>query len=270
MIPPTPPSFHPEALAGKVVLITGAGTGIGRATAVTAASLGAHLVLAGRRVELLEETADLVAKAGGDALVAACDVRDPDQVRGLVDTVIATYARVDVLVNNAGGQFQAPAESISVSGWRAVHRLSVEAVWNVTHEVATRSMIPNRRGLLVFLAFSPRRGIPGMVHATAARAAVENLASGLALEWSRYGIRSVAVAPGTILTEGLEQYSQDAIAEWEHGVPLGRLGRAGDVADVIAFLATPAARYITGTTLVVDGGADAWGAGRPVPPEELS
>lgn len=264
-----PPSFHPEALAGQVVLVTGGGTGIGRATAVAMASLGARPVLAGRRVELLEETAELVRKAGSEALVVACDVREPEQVVGLVDQALAVYGRVDVLVNNAGGQFQVPAEDISVGGWRAVHRLSVEAVWNLTREVATRSMIPNRRGLVVFLAFSPRRGIPGMVHATAARAAIENLACGLALEWSRYGIRSVAVAPGSIVTEGLEQYSDEAIREWEQGVPLGRLGRADDVADVITFLATPAARYVTGTTIVVDGGADAWGSGRPVPPKEL-
>jgi citronellol/citronellal dehydrogenase len=267
---PTGPSFHPEALAGQVALVTGAGTGIGRATAVAMAAAGARVVLAGRRVGLLEETAALVNKAGGEALVVACDVRDPEQVTALVDQALAAYGRIDVLVNNAGGQFQAPAEEISVGGWRAVHRLSVEAVWSLTREVATRSMIPDRRGLIVFLAFSPRRGISGMVHATAARAAVENLACGLALEWSRYGIRSVAVAPGSILTEGLEQYSDQAIREWEQGVPLGRLGRPDDVADVITFLATPAARYITGTTVVVDGGADAWGAGRPVPPKEFA
>lgn len=264
-----PPSFHPQALAGQVVLVSGGGTGIGRATAVAMASTGARLVLAGRRVELLQETAELVRQAGTEALVVPCDLREPDHVTDLVERSLADYGQVDVLVNNAGGQFQAAAEDISVGGWRAVHRLSVEAVWNLTREVATRSMIPNRRGLVIFMAFSPRRGISGMVHATAARAAVENLASGLALEWSRYGIRSVAVAPGSILTQGLEQYSEQAIREWEQGIPLGRLGRADDVADVVTFLATPAARYITGTTIVVDGGADAWGSGRPVPQKEF-
>ena len=262
------PSFHPEALAGQTVLVTGGGTGIGRATAEAMASVGARLVLAGRRAELLEKSADLVRKAGGEAIVVAGDLREPEHVVELVDRALDAYGRIDVLVNNAGGQFQAPAEDISVGGWRAVHRLSVEAVWGVTREVATRSMIPNKSGLVVFMAFSPRRGIPGMVHATAARAAIENLASGLAMEWSRFGIRSVAVAPGSIITEGLEQYTDEAIREWEQGVPLGRLGRADDVADVITFLATPAARYITGTTILVDGGADAWGSGRPVPPKE--
>ncbi|MDQ6739483.1 MAG: SDR family oxidoreductase [Actinomycetota bacterium] len=263
------PSFHPEALADKIVLITGGGTGIGRATALSVARTGAKVVLAGRREALLKETAELVRQAGGEAQTVAGDIREPEQVTELVDQALAAFGRIDVLVNNAGGQFQAPAEEISVNGWRAVHRLSVESVWNVTREVATRSMIPNRSGLLVFMAFSPHRGIPGMVHATAARAAVENLASGLALEWSRYGIRSVAVAPGSIISEGLDQYSAQARLEWEQGVPLGRLGQPSDVAEVITFLATDAARYITGTTIDIDGGANAWGSGRPVPAKEL-
>ncbi|WP_267546568.1 SDR family NAD(P)-dependent oxidoreductase [Arthrobacter sp. H14-L1] len=262
-------SFHPEALADKIVLITGGGTGIGRATALSVARTGAKVVLAGRREALLKETAELVRQAGGEAQTVAGDIREPEQVTELVDQALATFGRIDVLVNNAGGQFQAPAEEISVNGWRAVHRLSVESVWNVTREVATRSMIPNRSGLIVFMAFSPHRGIPGMVHATAARAAVENLASGLALEWSRYGIRSVAVAPGSIISEGLDQYSAQARLEWEQGVPLGRLGQPSDVAEVITFLATDAARYITGTTIDIDGGANAWGSGRPVPAKEL-
>ncbi len=262
-------SLHPDALAGRTALITGGGTGIGRATALSMARSGARVVLAGRREEPLKETAELVRQAGSEAHVVAGDVREPEQVTELVDQALGAFGAIDVLVNNAGGQFQAPAEDITVNGWRAVHRLSVEAVWGLTREVATRSMIPNRSGLVVFMAFSPHRGIPRMVHATAARAAVENLASGLALEWSRFGIRSVAVAPGSIISEGLEQYPPEAQREWEQGVPLGHLGQPEDVSEVIAFLATDAARYITGTTITIDGGADAWGSGRPVPAKEL-
>lgn len=258
-------SLHPEALAGKVVLITGGGSGIGRATALSMARTGARLMLTGRREAPLARTLELVEHTGAQACVVNCDVREPAQVTELVDQTMAAFGRIDVLVNNAGGQFQAPAEEITVNGWRAVHRLSVEAVWNVTREVATRTMIPNRSGLVVFIGFSPHRGIPGMIHATAARAAVENLASGLALEWSRYGIRTVTVAPGTIISEGLEQYPAEARHQWEQGVPLGRLGQPEDISEVIAFLATDAARYITGTTINVDGGADAWGVGHPVP-----
>ncbi len=255
-----------DALAGQVVLVSGGGTGIGRAAALACAAAGADIAICGRREEVLDEVAKAAAELGRRCVSITCDVREPSEVTRLVDEVVAAYGRIDVLVNNAGGQFMTPAEDLSVNGWRAVHRLSVESVWSVTHEVANRCLIPQRSGLVVFLAFSPRRGIPGMVHATAARAAVENLASGLALEWSRFGIRSVAVAPGTILTEGLaEQYQPAAIAEWTRAVPLGRLGTPEEVGDVISFLATPAASYITGTTLLVDGGVDAWGTGHAAP-----
>jgi NAD(P)-dependent dehydrogenase (short-subunit alcohol dehydrogenase family) len=126
-------------------------------------------------------------------------------------------------------------------------------------------MIPRRGGLIVFLGFSPQRGIPDFAHACAARAAVANLASGLALEWSRYGIRSVCIAAGTILTEGLAQYGSAAIDRWTRSVPLGRLGAPEEIGALVAFLATPAARYITGTTIAVDGGADAWGLAEAPP-----
>jgi citronellol/citronellal dehydrogenase len=251
-----------------VALVTGGGTGIGRATALALARDGAAVAICGRRPEPLEEARAELEAAGAECLVHQADVREPDQVEALVDAVLARFGRIDVLVNNAGGQFIAPAEEISLRGWRAVHRLAVDAVWNLTHEVATRSLIPNRSGVVVFVGFSPRRGIPGFTHASAARAAVENMASSLANEWSRYGIRTVCVSLGTILTEGLEGYGAEQIAEWETTVPLGRLGTPEEAASVIAFLASPAASYVTGTTVVVDGGADAWGLAEPPPSPE--
>jgi citronellol/citronellal dehydrogenase len=129
-------------------------------------------------------------------------------------------------------------------------------------------MIPRGGGLVVFVGFSPLRGIPGFAHAAAGRAAVANLASGLALEWSRHGIRSVCVAPGTILTEGLEGYGPDAIERWRRAVPLGRLGRPEEVGALVAFLASAGGAYVTGTTVVVDGGADAWDLAEPPPSVE--
>jgi len=257
-----------EANRGTVALISGGGTGIGRATALELARTGAQVVVCGRRSEPLDDTQRQIAGLGCECLAVAADLREPEDVTRVVDAAIERFGAVDAVVNNAGGQFSAAAEEISVAGWRAVHRLGVEAAWSLTRETATRSMIPRRRGVVVFIGFSPRRGIPGMLHASAARAAMENLASGLACEWSRYGIRAVCVDPGNIRTEGLESYGDEQVAEWERSVPLGRLGSPEDVAMLIAFLVSPGASYITGTTIVIDGGVDAWGLGGYPPPPD--
>jgi citronellol/citronellal dehydrogenase len=242
-----------DANAGKVALVTGGGTGIGRAAALELARTGAKLAICGRRPEPLES---VQAELGDDCLAVPTDVREPEQVAALVEQTLARFGRIDVLVNNAGGQFLAPAEEISLKGWRAVHRLAVDAAWDVTRTVAERSMIPNKDGVVVFIGFSPRRGMAEMAHAAAARAAVENLAGSLALEWSEHGIRTVCVALGNIATEGLDGYGPERVAEWEREVPLGRLGTPEEAAALIAFLASPGGAYVTGTTVVMDGGLD--------------
>jgi citronellol/citronellal dehydrogenase len=271
-IPARSPTFRsplrPDANAGRVALVTGGGTGIGRATALELARSGASVVLAGRREAPLESARAEIEATGAACLAVPADVREPGEPERVVDAAIARFGHVDVLVNNAGGQFTAPAEEISDKGWRAVHRLSVDAVWSMTRTVATRSMIPRRDGLVVFVGFSPRRGIPGYAHAAAGRAAVANLATGLALEWSRYGIRSVCLVPGMIDTEGLASYGADTVAAWQRTIPLGRLGRPEEVGSLIAFLASAGGGYVTGGTIVVDGGVDAWGQGEPPPPVE--
>jgi len=243
----------PDSNAGKVALVTGGGTGIGRATAVELARTGAKVVVCGRRPEPLEA---VQAELGEEGLAVPTDVREPEQVAALVDRAIERFGRIDVLVNNAGGQFLAPAEEISLKGWRAVHRLAVDAVWDLTRTVAERSMIPNKDGVVVFIGFSPRRGMAEMAHAAAARAAIENLAGSLALEWSQHGIRTVCVALGNIATEGLDGYGPERVAEWEREAPLGRLGTPEEAAALIAFLASPGGGYVTGTTVVMDGGLD--------------
>ena len=253
-----------DANAGAVAIVTGAGTGIGRATARAFVRSGARVAICGRRPEPIANLAD---ELGPDACFGRpCDVREPEQVAAFLDAVGERFDRVDVLVHSAGGQFAAPLERTSTKGLRAVHRLNVDAVWELTQRVAERWMIPQRSGFVAFVGFSPRRGVPLMVHSSMARSALETFASGIALEWSKYGVRAVCVACGLIQTEGVLQYGgQELVDAFADQVPLKRPGAAEEVAATIAFLATPAAGYITGTTIVVDGGADAWGMGAPPP-----
>lgn len=253
-----------DALAGRVAIVTGGGTGIGAATARAFVGAGARVAICGRRADPI---ADVEGDLGSEACFArVCDVREPEQVAAFLDDVATRFDRVDALVHCAGGQFVAPLEQTSTKGLRAVHRLNVDAVWGLTQRVAERWMIPRRGGFVCTVGFSPRRGVPTMVHSSMARSALETFASGIALEWSAYGIRAVCVAAGLIETEGMLGYGgREVIDEFARSVPMKRPGRPEEVASLIAFLATPAAGYITGTTIAVDGGADAWGLGTPPP-----
>jgi citronellol/citronellal dehydrogenase len=258
-----------DALVGRVAIVTGGGTGIGRATARELARTGAAVAICGRRPEPLEAVRAELEAAEVDVLAMSCDVREPEEVEAFLDAVGDRFGTLDLLVNNAGGQFAAPLEQIGLKGMRAVHRLNVDAPWHLTNRVAERWMIPGRRGFVCFLGFSPRRGVPLMAHSSAARAALENMASTIAVEWSKYGIRAVCVAAGLIQTEGMLQYGgQELVDEYAKTVPMRRPGRAEEVAATIAFLASDGGAYVTGTTVTVDGGADAWGIGAPPPPPE--
>jgi citronellol/citronellal dehydrogenase len=258
-----------DALAGRVAIVTGGGTGIGRATARELGRTGAAVAICGRRPEPIDAVRDELAAAGRSVFAMPCDVRDPDRVAAFLDAVEERLGPVDLLVNNAGGQFAAPLEEIALKGLRAVHRLNVDAPWHLTHEAATRWMIPRRTGFVCFVGFSPRRGVPRMAHSSAARAALENMASTIAIEWSRYGIRAVCVSAGLIRTEGMLGYGgPELVDELAKTVPLGRAGSPEEVAATIAFLASDGGAYVTGTTIVVDGGADAWGLGMPPPTPE--
>jgi citronellol/citronellal dehydrogenase len=250
--------FQPGLLDGQVAVVTGGGSGLGRATALELAALGARVVVCGRRHEPLEETA---AMAEGERVEArVCDIREEDQVATFADGVLESHGRIDLLVNNAGGQYLTPAEDITPKGFRTVIRLNVEGTWLMTHAIATRAMIPDARGgKIVNVTLSPHHGLPGMAHSSAARAAVENLTRVLSIEWARFGIRLTALAAGHFATETLRTKYPKPVVEGVAGtVPLGRLGTEEEFAWLVAYLASPAGDYLSGAVLTIDGARDNW------------
>jgi NAD(P)-dependent dehydrogenase (short-subunit alcohol dehydrogenase family) len=259
--------FAPGLLDGQVAVVSGGGTGLGRATALELAACGATVVVCGRRGEPLEETASLAEEGRCEAVV--CDIREEDQVEALVDGVLERHGKVDVLVNNAGGQYMTPAEDISPKGFRTVMRLNVEGTWLMTHAVATKAMIPNERGgRIVNVTLSPHHGLPAMAHSSAARAAVENLTRVLSIEWARFGIKLSAVAAGHFRTEALRKYPEPVQAGAARTVPLQRLGEPEEMAWLVAYLASPAGDYLSGAILTIDGARDNWFG--PWPPPGLA
>lgn len=259
-MPPENPSeiFRPGLLRGQVAVVTGGGSGIGRRTALELNALGAQVVICGRRPEPLAETAALATNPPAIEH-DCCDVREEDQVPEFVAGVLERHGRIDLLVNNAGGQFLSPAEAITPKGFRTVVRLNLEGTWLMTHAVATQAMIPAGSGKVVTITLTPHTGLPGMVHSSAARAAQENLMRGLATEWARHGIRLNAIAAGQFATDTfLSKYPEQIIEMVSESIPLGRLGRAEEIAWLVAFLASPAGDFVTGTVISIDGGRDNW------------
>lgn len=260
--------FRADLLAGQVVVITGGGTGIGRAIADECVALGAKVAIGARKAERLEAAAAELRAAGATVFAAPLDIRDPEACDAWVAEVEAALGPIDVLVNNAGGQFPSPAIHIRPKGWRAVIDTNLNGTWFMSQAVAKRLQAAKRPGRIINIVANMWRGFPGMAHTGAARAGVVNLTKSLALEWARHGILVNAVAPGVIRSSGLDTYPDAVRAQIETEVPkhipLKRLGTMDDVAWSVAYLAGPAGRYITGETVCVDGGQAHWGTVFPV------
>jgi citronellol/citronellal dehydrogenase len=249
--------FRPDLFAGQVVLVTGGGTGIGRCTAHELASLGANVVIAARRKEKLDETAAEIAAAGGSCDVAILNLRDEEGIDSAVASIVEKHGRIDGLVNNAGGQFVSPVEGMSAKGWRTVIDLNLNGTFLVSHAVHRHSMKENG-GAIVNMLADIWTGYPWMAHMSAARAGIENLSITLSLEWAPSGIRVNCVAPGTILSSGMHTYPeniQQRTVDEAKDIALSRLGTESEVSSVITFLLSPAAAYVTGATVKIDGGA---------------
>lgn len=262
---PSPESqqvFAPHILRDRVAIVTGGGSGIGLATAREMIRLGARVAVCGRTPAKLDAARTELGEA---AIAVPCDIREPAQVEAFVKTVIDTFGRVDILVNNAGGQFPSPAQHISPNGFLAVVKNNLVGTFHMCREVANQWMIPKQGGRIINIIANIRRGFPGMVHTGAARAGVENMTMTLAVEWAQFGILVNAVAPGIIKSTGTAQYPPELLERGIKETPLKRAGTVEECAASIVFLASPAAAFITGTTLRLDGGQALWGHNWEIP-----
>jgi citronellol/citronellal dehydrogenase len=255
--------FAPGLLEGTVALVTGGGTGLGRAAAAELAACGAQVMICGRRKEVLRAAAEPI----GAGWVAG-DVREPADAERIVRACLDRYGRLDTLVNNAGGQYFVPAEGIEPKGWRAVTRLNVGGTELMTRTAGELALLPAGRGTVINVTLSPHHGLAGMTHSSAARAAVEGYTRALAREWAPRGVSVVAVAAGHFDTESLRKYPEPVWRAAARTVPLQRLGREDEHAWLVALAASPLGRALSGSVVTLDGARDNWFG--PWPPDSLT
>src|SRR5438128_10935221 len=259
--------FAPGLLDGQVALVTGGGTGLGKATALELARCGATVAIAGRRADVLEQAASEIGQIGAVDWIPG-DVREPDDAARLVRAVLDRRGRLDALVNNAGGQYFTPAEMIATKGWRAVWRLNVDGMLNMAEAAYELALGQARAGAIVNVTLSPHHGMPGMAHSGAARASVEALTRELAVRWREACVCVTAVAAGHFATEVTKKYPQAVREGAARSVPLQRLGAVEEHAWLVALLASPLGRALNGSTVTLDGARDNWAG--PWPPPGLT
>ena len=260
--------FRDDVLTGKVALITGGGSGIGSGAARELARLGAEVVIASRKPERISAAAEgLSAELGRTVHGIPCDIRDRDAVAALVDGTLDRLGRIDILVNNGGGQFFSPAQFISPKGFDAVVATNLTGTWNLTQAVANKWMVENGGGRIINITMNTNRGFPGMAHSVAARAGVEGMTKTLAIEWAFANIQINCIQPGVIASSGLRNYpdAETMVRQAQQQIPAKRLGTVDEIAWTIAWLSSPAGHYVTGQTITVDGGRSLWGETWPIP-----
>lgn len=250
--------FAHDMLAGKTALITGGGTGIGRALAIAFAAHGANVAVVARREELLQETVALIAAAGGRATYRLLDIRDEEAVERVVEDLWTTFGRIDLLINNAGGNFLAPAANMRPKGFRSVIDINIVGTFLMSRAVGARMIDDGKGGRVINMsATNAERGSPMMVHSGASKAGINSMTETLAVEWGAAGITVNAILPGPVRTEGSDERlwtDPDLVSRLEGRIPLGRFARPEDITPLALFLASPGGAFITGSLLVVDGG----------------
>jgi NAD(P)-dependent dehydrogenase (short-subunit alcohol dehydrogenase family) len=254
-----PTVFAADALQDTVVVVSGGAGGIGRAIAWLFARLGAHVALVGRNRDKLDALAAQLAGRNLKASAHAADIREPDAVSALFDAIWATHGRVDCLVNSAGGQFPQAAIDFSVKGWNTVINTNLNGTWYMMQAAAQRWRDRKHPGSIVNIVVVTTHGLYGIAHSIAARSGVIGLSRAVAVEWAPLNIRVNCVAPGAIETEGWNVYTPEARAAYPRSNPMMRAGSPWDIAEASVYLAGPSGRFVTGETLMVDGGGQLWG-----------
>lgn len=250
--------FSEPILEGKVLLVTGGGTGLGREIARLAGMHGAKIAITSRSEEHLREGAEVIEKAGAEVFFTTCDVREPAEVKRMTGEVLERFGKIDILVNNAAGNFIYPAEKLPLKGWKAV----IDIVLNGTFycsQIIGQEMIKQGGGQIFnILATYAWTGGPGTIHSASAKAGVLAMTRTLAVEWARYGIRVNAIAPGAFETEGARERlwpTEEIRQRLLEDIPLRRFSTPEEVAAAVLFLLSPYAAYINGECLTMDGGA---------------
>jgi citronellol/citronellal dehydrogenase len=254
-----PTVFAADALNGQVIVVSGGGGGIGRAISWLFARLGAHVAIVGRNRDKLDALAAQLGSRDLKASAHVADIREPEAVNALFDTVWAAHGRIDGLVNSAGGQFPQAAIDFSIKGWNAVIDTNLSGTWYMMQAAAQRWRDRRYPGSIVNIVVVTTHGLYGIAHTIAARSGVIGLSRAVAVEWAPLNIRVNCVAPGAIETEGWNVYAKEARATYSRSNPMMRAGSPWDIAEAVVYLSATSGKFVTGETLTVDGGGQLWG-----------